>query len=53
MTASAPDRATVVDYDNTSPASTYGPLGRLGGWTAEQGRVVLLAGVVIAVGFGI
>jgi RND superfamily putative drug exporter len=52
MTASAPDRATVVDYDNTSPASTYGPLGRLGWWTAEHFRVVLLAWVVIAVGFG-
>jgi RND superfamily putative drug exporter len=31
----------------------YGPLGRLGIWTARHGRAVLLAWVVIAVGFGV
>ena len=31
----------------------YGPLGRLGIWTAGHVRVVLLAWVVIAVGFGV
>jgi RND superfamily putative drug exporter len=32
--------------------ATYGPLGRLGFWTASHFRAVLLAWVVIALGFG-
>jgi len=32
---------------------TYGPLGRLGAWTAGHFRVVLLSWVVIAVGLGV
>jgi RND superfamily putative drug exporter len=34
------------------PLTTYGPLGRLGAWTAGHFRLVLLAWVAIAVGFG-
>jgi RND superfamily putative drug exporter len=51
VTASAADRA-VTGYDNAAPASSYGPLGRLGWWTAGHFRVVLLAWVVVAVGLG-
>jgi RND superfamily putative drug exporter len=32
---------------------TYGPLGRLGAWTAGHFRVVLLSWVVVAVGLGV
>jgi RND superfamily putative drug exporter len=53
MTAAAPDRTAVgTGYDNAAPESSYGPLGRLGWWTSEHFRVVLLAWVVVAVGFG-
>jgi RND superfamily putative drug exporter len=35
------------------PQQEVGPLGRLGRWTAEHGRVVALAWAVVAVGLGV
>jgi putative drug exporter of the RND superfamily len=39
-----------VDGD---PSSTLGPVGRVGRWTASHFRAVLLAWVVVAIGFGV
>ena len=35
------------------PMSTYGPIGRLGGWTAAHFRVVAIAWAIVAVGLGV
>jgi hypothetical protein len=37
----------------TDDEACYGPLGRLGFWTASHFRTVLIAWVLIAVGFGL
>jgi putative drug exporter of the RND superfamily len=36
-----------------APMDTYGPVGRLGRWTAEHFRAVAIAWVVVAVGLGV
>ncbi len=46
-TTTTPGAAVVVEQ-----SASYGPLGRLGFWTAGHFRAVLLAWVVIAIGFG-
>ena len=51
MTAQPALAPTSADVGGDEP--TYGPLGRLGLWTAAHFRVVLLAWVVIALGLGV
>ena len=45
--------ATAVTPEAPADLAQYGPLGRLGAWTARRSGAVILVWVVIAVGFGV
>jgi RND superfamily putative drug exporter len=51
--SATPSTVAPVAVDEVDDAASYGPLGRLGRWTAGHFRFVLVAWLIVAVGLGI